>query len=636
MPVHKGGLKMVFEGITLNNGKELKFGSVVQWQNPTLTGANPINEQIPSILTFADYKTELDNKPRTDNVWDRILGQQFADQEELAQFLYDSGIQDASENVIWLAGDYTNGGILLANNGSTTSCRIIVWSPVWESVDSETPENSFLYIYINSRTVNYYATEGLIPVSRPVSWVFFNYYSNSVGTTDIIPPVDFGVSFYESSLPTWYIGTDEYAPNPDNPEQYIWIQTDEPNQTLWDIYLENWSNNFTQDYEILDQTNHPWELFEQFRTPRTSVFYLDIMESESNRRVSGAPLGGALIDEEGNPYGGTFSEAGGGDGTHSLGSDAVGGEGLPSSGVLNSGICRIYLPDTNKTSEFMNFLFNDFTDSMADKVKKLFSNPIDSILSFNVCHLNISYSASAPITFAGVDSGVTAPYASNQYSFIRYTLDLKEFWGSALDYSSYTKLKIYLPYCGIYDLNVDDFMDGTIVVEYKVDILSGVCLCQVSANKLQKTGTHLNSVLYNFNGNIFNSVPLSATDWRGYFSSMINIASMAIAPSPSSVAGMAQEVMSQKVSVQKSGSIGSNYGYLGVQTPYLIIERPVQSLPSTFNEQNGYPSNITRKLSTVKGYTEVDTNGMYLENIDGISQEEANELKSILESGFYI
>lgn len=627
---------MVFEGITLNNGKELKFGSVVQWQNPTLTGANPINEQVPSILTFADYKTELDSKPRTDTTWDRILGQQFADQEELAQFLYDSGIQDASENVIWLAGDYTNGGILLANNGSTTSCRIIVWSPVWESVDPETPENSFLYIYINSRTVNYYATEGLVPVSRPVSWVFFNYYSNSPGTADIIQPVDFGVSFYESSLPTWYIGTDEYAPNPDNPEQYIWIQTDETNQTLWDIYLENWTNNFTQDYEILDHTNHPWELYEQFRTPRTSVFYLDVMESAYNRRVSGAPLGGALIDEEGNPYGGTFSEAGGGDGTHSLGSDAVGGEGLPSSGVLNSGICRIYLPDTNKTSDFMNFLFNDFTDLMADKVKKLFSNPIDSILSFNVCHLNIPYSASAPITFAGVSSGVTAPYAANQYAFIRYTLDLKEFWGSALDYSSYTKLKIFLPYCGIYDLNVDDFMDGTIVVEYKVDILSGVCLCQVSANKLQKTGTHLNSVLYNFNGNIFNSVPLSATDWRGYFSSMINIASMAIAPSPSSVAGMAQEVMSQKVSVQKSGSIGSNYGYLGVQTPYLIIERPVQSLPSTFNEQNGYPSNITRKLSTVKGYTEVDTNGMYLENIDGISQEEANELKSILESGFYI
>lgn len=626
---------MVFEGITLNNGKELKFGSVVQWANPTLTGANPINEQIPSILTFADYKTELDNKPRTDIVWDRILGQRFVDQEELAQFLYDSGIQDASENVVWLAGDYTNGGILLANNGSTTSCRIIVWSPVWESVDPETPENSFLYIYMNSRTVNYYATEGLVPVSRPVSWVFFNYYSNSPGTADLIAPVDFGVSFYESSLPTWYMGTDKIDPDSESLTPQ-WIQTDEPNQTTWDIYLDNWTNNFTQDYEILDQTNHPWELFEQFRTPRTSVFYLDVMESSYNRRVSGAPLGGTLIDEEGNPYGGTFSEAGGGDGTHSLGSDAVGGEGLPSSGILNSGICRIYLPDTNKTSDFMNFLFNDFTDAMADKVKKLFSNPIDSILSFNVCHLNIPYSASAPITFAGVSSGVTAPYAANQYAFIRYTLGLKEFWGSALDYSSYTKLKIYLPYCGIYDLNVDDFMDGTIIVEYKVDILSGVCLCQVSANKMQKTGTHLNSVLYNFNGNIFNSVPLSATDWRGYFSSMINIASMAIAPSPSSVAGMAQEVMSQKVSVQKSGSIGSNYGYLGVQTPYLIIERPVQSLPSTFNEQNGYPSNITRKLSTVKGYTEVDTNGMYLENIDGISQEEANELKSILESGFYI
>lgn len=625
---------MVFEGITLNNGKELKFGSVVQWANPSLTGANPINEQIPSILTFADYKTELDNKPRTDIVWDRILGQQFANQEELAQFLYDNGIQDASEQVIWLAGDYTNGGILLANNGSTTSCRIIVWSPVWESVDPETPENSFLYIYINSRTVNYYATEGLVPVSRPVSWVFFNYYSNSPGTTDLIPPVDFGVSFYESSLPTWYIGTDEYAPNPDNPEQYIWIQTDDPNQTTWDIYLENWTNNFTQDYEILDHTNHPWELFEQFRTPRTSVFYLDVMESENNRRVSGAPLGGALIDEEGNPYGGTFSDAGGGDGTHSLGSDSIGGDGLPNSAVLSSGICRIYLPDATKTADFMNFLFNDFTDTMSDKVKKLFTNPIESILSFNVCHINIPYSASAPITFAGIDSGVTSPYANNQYAFIRYTLDLKEFWGSALDYSSYTKIKLFAPYCGIYDLNVDDFMDGSIIVEYKVDILSGTCLCQVTARKTQKTGTRLDSVLYNFNGNVFNSVPLSSTDWRGYFSSMINIASMAIAPSPSSVAGMAQEVMAQKVSVQKSGSIGSNYGFMGVQTPYLIIERPVQSLPRTFGEREGYPSNISRKVNTLSGYFKVSDQTAWSNNFE-CTDEEMQEIKSLLQEGVY-
>lgn len=626
--------------IQLNQGGVIKLGSVTEWNSPQWSNRYlPISQQRPSRLTPYNYKNIVDTYVNFTNNIDNLLGRTFDSPEDIGDYLDSTNLRyNLEHNALFLVGNPEDGGLALLNNGGTTSCMMLVWSPYW--YDSEREQ---YFIHIANLTVPYMMREsgGAAPaIDRPTSIVFFNKYFNPPDTTQIIRDGgQYGAAFYMTSLPTWYYGTDAIDPDSQSLTPQ-WIQTEYTEVTTWEIYLQNWTKNYTQKREIWNNMNHPWEQWLQFKTPITGMFYFDLEETATRRRESGLPLGGGLIDEEGNPYGGVSSDSDGGDGDHSLISDNIGNGGLPSSGILTSGICRIYLPDTSQIGDFVNFLYNTFSDQQSNKIKKLYANPIESILAFNVCHLNIAYSGTADITFAGVNSQVNVPYAANQFHMIRYSLNLDEFWGSFLDYSSYTKLKIYVPYCGIYELNVDDFMSGQMFLEYKVDILSGMCVVMLTANKIQKSGVSLNSVLYQFNGNIFESVPISATDWRGYYQSLLQIASVGVNVNPSnvgnSVLSLANAAISQKISVQKAGSIGSNFGYMGIQTPYLIIERPVVSMPYEFGKHFGYMSNITMRLGDCEGFTQIDTTqGFITDDINGITQEEADELKSLLASGVY-
>jgi esterase/lipase len=110
---------------------------------------------------------------------------------------------------------------------------------------------------------------------------------------------------------------------------------------------------------------------------------------------------------------------------------------------------------------------------------------------------------------------------------------------------------------------------------------------------------------------------------------------VSIVPSPSSVGGVANDIMSQKVSVQKSGSISANFGYLGKQQPYIILERPELSIPVNYGRHEGYPANHKRKLLEVHGYTEIKADTLIANGFTGTS-EELELLKQALQEGAYL
>ena len=75
------------------------------------------------------------------------------------------------------------------------------------------------------------------------------------------------------------------------------------------------------------------------------------------------------------------------------------------------------------------------------------------------------------------------------------------------------------------------------------------------------------------------------------------------------------------------------------QKPYLILERPVASVPSSYEGFYGRPLYSNLKLSQCWGYTEVDTNTLWIEaeGFEGITQEEEDMLKAQLNAdGIYI
>lgn len=65
-------------------------------------------------------------------------------------------------------------------------------------------------------------------------------------------------------------------------------------------------------------------------------------------------------------------------------------------------------------------------------------------------------------------------------------------------------------------------------------------------------------------------------------------------------------VIGGKVTTTISGSVAGGAGFLGSQTPYLIIKRPKQSLPDGYKKYVGYPSNIYSILGNLSGYTRIE------------------------------
>lgn len=95
-------------------------------------------------------------------------------------------------------------------------------------------------------------------------------------------------------------------------------------------------------------------------------------------------------------------------------------------------------------------------------------------------------------------------------------------------------------------------------------------------------------------------------------------------------ASAAENVMGIKPSVQRSGAIGGAAGMLGTQTPYLIFTRPRQAIPENQSRYTGYPSFMTKQLSELEGFTQIQS--IHLEGIPCTANELA-EIDALLKSG---
>lgn len=333
---------------------------------------------------------------------------------------------------------------------------------------------------------------------------------------------------------------------------------------------------------------------------------------------------------------GQTTDNGGGGGTFDNTGNNIGFGGLPTLSAVAAGFITIYNPSLTSLQALSDYLW---TSNFFDNVKKIFSNPMDAIIGLSIVPVIIPPDQSVEVKVSGISTGVYMTKASSQYTQLNCgTLAIEEYWGSALDYSPYTKIQIYLPYIGIRELSTDDIMGKTIELLYNVDILTGACTAQI------KSG---NSVLYQFSGSCSCSIPITGRDFSQIISNVVNavggvalgVATGGLA-APMTVAGVAaalncsaSSVMNSKPRVERSGSMGSTAGLMGVQTPYLIIERPRQALPVSYNEFVGYPSNITAMLSTLSGYTEVES--IHLENIHATS-DELTEIENLLKGGILL
>lgn len=373
-------------------------------------------------------------------------------------------------------------------------------------------------------------------------------------------------------------------------------------------------------------------------------------------------------------------------GTFDDDSDPIPDSPLPTLSAANTGFTRIYNPTLSQVQALAQYLWTtpDIIETIWNHIKQFFENPMDAIIGFNLVPVPVPDGGTENFKLMYIDTGVSMTAAANQFVDRDCgTVEIKRYYGSALDQSPYTKVSCFLPYIGTVQLNTDEVMGTTLQVKYRVDICSGSCVAKIFID---------GNCLYQYSGHCAINVPISSADFSSYVSAAINVAKLAIGAatagaggaamaaaqvagseqqtgnmltsqfggssqnlpalpqsyqepqqaeqtttsasfaglSPANVSNTVGEIMNAKPHVEHSGSFSGNTGYLGVRRPFIIIERPNMCMPANYQALNGFPAMITMELGTCKGFTRVQQ--VQLTGMTATNPEQA-EILELLKSG---
>lgn len=306
---------------------------------------------------------------------------------------------------------------------------------------------------------------------------------------------------------------------------------------------------------------------------------------------------------------------------------------LPFVEGVGTGFTSIYNPSMSVLARFSQFLWSN---NFLDNVKKLFANPMDAIIGLHMIYVTPTRGEQSNIVCGYVDSNILSNTVSNQYVEKSFgSIKINRYYNNILDYAPYTKIQIYLPYIGIVDLDVNDIMNGTLTVKYRIDVLTGTCLARL----IVRRGDY-EAELYNFAGNCAIQLPISGGSYSSIIANSIGIAGSIGATvatggalAPVLVGSVVSAVTNSHVNVSHSGTIGSNAGAMGVNNAYLIITRPKPHEAKKYNVFYGKPSNKTVTLKSCSGYTRVKD--VHIDNIVA-TDNELSMIEELLKSGVII
>lgn len=383
-------------------------------------------------------------------------------------------------------------------------------------------------------------------------------------------------------------------------------------------------------------TNHFNVTKLQLRVDQTDYYALIHYRMGYMSTISGS---GAVEYDENNPYGeeGT-SNIGGGDGLYGDPDATDGAEipDLPTISAADLGFITMYNPTPAQLKSLSDFMWSGAFDLMT--YKKLFSDPMQSIIGLAIVPVQPSVAGYKNVMFGTIDSGIGMNYLSTNYVQLDCgSVSIDKYVGCFMDNDPYTKISIYLPFIGIRQLSADDCMGRSLHVVYNIDVLTGACACFIEVSG--------KGVLYSYNGSCITNVPLTAVNYSGAIQNAVSAigsalgvaAGMATGAAPvtaMSLVGLATSAantaVNSKPTVQRSGNLGGSAGIMSIMTPYVIIERPRMSVPNKIEKFVGQTSNITMYLGDCKGFTMCDY--VHLDNLNATS-EEIVEIESMLRSG---
>nr|DAL66476.1 MAG TPA: hypothetical protein [Caudoviricetes sp.] len=307
----------------------------------------------------------------------------------------------------------------------------------------------------------------------------------------------------------------------------------------------------------------------------------------------------------------------------------------PSGNISASSLYTIWNPSQAQLNSLANFLWStDFVDT----IKKILQSPMDALISLALFPVTPHTDGTHNIALGYIDSGVVAPRVSDQFMTVQTTgLVVPHKYNSYLDYAPYTKAEIFLPFIGFCPLNINDIMGKSVDITYNIDLLSGVCTAIVHANARS---------LYSYSGNMAMFLPLSAGNWARMLTPIFGMVGgvTSLAAGIGGVMGGAPLLASTGMavrgaesignldgnSVSRSGGISGNAGIMGDYQPFIVVTRPINDKPTTYDTNIGQTYNKSAQLGTLSGFTVVEE-----AHIEGLSatETEKNEIERLLKEG---
>ncbi len=366
-------------------------------------------------------------------------------------------------------------------------------------------------------------------------------------------------------------------------------------------------------------------------------------------------------------------------------------------GAIESGAILLYQPSTSARLALSGYLWSeDFLDTLNQSVMC----PIDAILNLMYIPINLQ---SATLGGSSIIAGTGPIVLGNTFaknsdkSLITASLFSKswcevtagpinigggkdgngEQFGNAYDYGPYTSAKLYVPYVGFIELDMNELFSPmawtantvSVYLRYLINLFTGEAVVRVYATRPKSNKNATNSEgtyqisLGQFTAKMGFSLPVSGANFSAYYKNEVNdmigtvggigMAAGGLAMSNPLMMGMGignaiREASNNfglenglyAPSIVKSGSTSGSVAANAYNVPFIEIMQPTAVMDDVGHRyMNGQP---TSRYVTVSDLQQADENDGYAEfesvRLNGFkgNEDEATELLSIMKSGVII
>lgn len=355
----------------------------------------------------------------------------------------------------------------------------------------------------------------------------------------------------------------------------------------------------------------------------------------------------------------------GGGGSENPSSDPVV---YPTPTFIPGGCFSRYWLDNSQVQSFKDFLFSS---GFWNDVARLVTNPIDYVIDLTYYPLVATglingIGNNSEIYCGNVDSKISAPILPDNNRSVIWggSLNYKygdkangPYYGSYLDYEPYTTISLYIPYIGIRQMNVSMITDHVICLMYVIDFNSRTFTAILGLDG-NKANMNPGQIVAQYTAPFGINYPLSGTEMQRQVLNMMTATTKtvqaiggiitgfagggvagAIGGGLSAVGAIPEIANSAQTSPTITGTMSPVSGLYAPQKPYLLINTPSRARPADYDKYAGLTSSYTGKVSkfaTESGVSYLRCKEVYLSTSRWITNEEANEIISLLKGGIYV